>query len=376
LTPSFWEFEHWFDHPDFTVVGAGFTGLSTAIHLKKARPHARVLLLDRAPIPQGGSTKNAGFACFGSPSEVLMDLETHESAEVVDLVRRRWQGIQKLRELVGDRPMNYEGRGSHEVYLRKDEALKDRCLDSLEGLNELLSPIFGQDPYRHTSGVTSFNGICSDAVAMPLEGQLNPVGAVEALGSLCDELGVRRLNGWELTHFQPNGEGVLCRWGGLEFTTGALCITTNGFAERWIPEEVEPARAQVLITHPVERLDFQGSFHLDRGYTYFRTVGKRVLLGGGRQLDPEGERTGLMGTSSHIQAYLEELLREVILPGREVRIDRRWSGIMGVGRGKQPVLRRLEGEVYAAVRLGGMGVALGALLGEELASMVLEQNRG
>jgi len=47
---------------DLIVVGAGFTGLSTAIHFKKHHKKANVLVLDRGIFPSGASSKNAGFA--------------------------------------------------------------------------------------------------------------------------------------------------------------------------------------------------------------------------------------------------------------------------------------------------------------------------
>jgi gamma-glutamylputrescine oxidase len=52
---------------------------------------------------------------------------------------------------------------------------------------------------------------------------------------------------------------------------------------------VKPGRGQVIITSEMEHLPFKGSFHFDEGYYYFRNVGKRVLFGGGRNLDFQTE---------------------------------------------------------------------------------------
>ncbi|MEP2296615.1 FAD-dependent oxidoreductase, partial [Algoriphagus sp.] len=67
---SYWEKTHFFKY-DLIVVGAGFVGLSTAIHYQVANPEATVLVLERGVFPSGASTKNAGFACFGSLTEIL-----------------------------------------------------------------------------------------------------------------------------------------------------------------------------------------------------------------------------------------------------------------------------------------------------------------
>lgn len=374
MAPGYWEFKHWFDGVDYTIVGGGLTGLSTAIRLKSSRPDSRVLLLERSPIPQGASTKNAGFACFGSPSELLMDLDSHEENEVVDLVRQRWEGIGRLRKLLGDSSIGYEGLGSQEVFLQGDTALLERCLEGIDRLNRLLRDVFGDDPFRQGIAPSGFRGVSPISIQLPFEGQLNPVSTITGLGRMADSLGILRLNGWPLEDFEPATGHVRCRYGHWDFNTRFLCLATNGFAHRWFPGEVRPARAQVLVTEPLGELGFEGTFHIDKGYTYFRNVGGRLLLGGGRQLDFLGEETDTMETTPRIQEYLERLIREVILPGREVRIERRWSGIMGVGPVKRPLLKEVEPRVFAAVRLGGMGVALGVSLGEQLAGLVLAKD--
>ncbi len=296
-----------------------------------------------------------------------MDLQGHSEEEVVDLVRQRYQGIQLLRSLLGDQALQYEAKGSVELFLAEHTDLRDQCLEGVDRLNELLMPVFGDAAFRVQTRVTGFQGTCPEWIEMPQEGQLNPAAATSALASKADSLGVRRLQGLELLDFKEEEGGVLCRCGDWEFLSGKLCLATNGFAHRLFPSEVEPARAQVLITEPLGSPPFRGSFHIDRGYTYFRAVGDRILLGGGRHLALEDERTVHMNTSPLIQDYLDRLLREVILPGRHVGVDRRWSGIMGIGPGKRPLLKTLGRRTFAAVRLGGMGVALGTSLGFRLA---------
>ena len=67
---SYWELKEWFTNIDFTIVGSGIVGLNCAITLKKNHPKAKILILEKGMLPQGASTKNAGFACFGSLSEI------------------------------------------------------------------------------------------------------------------------------------------------------------------------------------------------------------------------------------------------------------------------------------------------------------------
>ena len=60
---------------DIIIIGAGITGLSTAASLKEKNPKLNILVLERGLLPTGASTKNAGFACFGSLTELRNDLK-------------------------------------------------------------------------------------------------------------------------------------------------------------------------------------------------------------------------------------------------------------------------------------------------------------
>jgi glycine/D-amino acid oxidase-like deaminating enzyme len=137
-----------------------------------------------------------------------------------------------------------------------------------------------------------------------------------------------------------------------------------------LPElDLKPARAQVLITKPVKNLKIKGCFHMDKGYYYFRNVANRVLLGGGRNLDFKAEETFEMSTSVKIQEHLQTLLKTKILPNQEFEIDRSWSGIMGMGNSKTTLLKQLDESLFCAIRLGGMGVALGTDVGQKVANL-------
>ena len=89
---SYWEIKSWISNIDFTIVGSGIVGLNCALRLKEKHPKANILILEKGMLPQGASTKNAGFACFGSLSEIIDDLNTHTEHEVVELVNKRVNG--------------------------------------------------------------------------------------------------------------------------------------------------------------------------------------------------------------------------------------------------------------------------------------------
>lgn len=367
---SYWEYKNWLAQVDYTVVGSGIVGLSCAIRLKQRFPKAKVLVLEQGTLPQGASTKNAGFACFGSLSEILSDLENHTPQEVFRLVEQRYHGIQALRKQVGDRALEFYTHGGHEVFLAKDQQLYERCLENIEGINELLAPIFGAAPFTTSPNIYGFKAMMPSYISHVFEGQLDTGKMMNALLSLAQKVGVLLLNNVTLTAFEDLGARVVLSTNQFSMNTGKLCVATNGFAKQLLSENVAPARAQVLITKPIKDLAIKGCFHLEEGYYYFRNVDERILFGGGRNLDFKAEETTEFSQTALVQNELERLLAEVILPETPFEIDHRWSGIMGVGPQKKPIIKQLSDNVFCGVRLGGMGVAIGSYVGSTLAEKI------
>ena len=98
---SYWE-QNQLKGIDYTIIGAGITGLSCALRLKKMDPSKRVVVLEKGVMPIGASMKNAGFACFGSATELLDDIEKFGESIVWETVALRWSGLQQLRKEIGD----------------------------------------------------------------------------------------------------------------------------------------------------------------------------------------------------------------------------------------------------------------------------------
>lgn len=366
---SYWEHQAWLANIDFTIVGSGITGLSCALHLKQRFPTSRILILERGLLPNGASTKNAGFACFGSLSEILDDLNSHTHKEVLELVEKRINGLKLLRTILGDDAIDYQQHGGYEVFLKDDKAFFEKCLSQRRRVNELLSPIVGEDVFEVRGNQFGFNNIQESYLYNRFEGQINTGKMMEALLKKVQCEGINVLNNTTVESFDEGGGSVAVKTDHFEFRTGHLLIATNGFASQLGIPEVKPARSQVLITKPIADLKIKGTFHLDRGYYYFRNIQDRILLGGGRNLDPQTEQTTLLGETRLIQNRLDHLLESNILPDISYEVDRRWSGIMGVGIKKKAVVEQVSEHVFCGVRLGGMGVAIGSLIGKDLASL-------
>ncbi|MEO1217859.1 MAG: FAD-dependent oxidoreductase, partial [Bacteroidota bacterium] len=159
----------------------------------------------------------------------------------------------------------------------------------------------------------------------------------------------------------------------LNFSCEKVVFSTNAFSRKFFPQlELKPGRGQVLITAPIEELKIKGVFHMEEGYYYFRNYGNRLMLGGGRNLDFKGEESLEMKTTDLIMSKLEALMQEIIIPDEVFKIEHTWAGIMAFGESKEPICQQVDDRLFAALRLGGMGVAIGSALGQDMATLLLK----
>ncbi|MFM7757942.1 MAG: FAD-dependent oxidoreductase, partial [Crocinitomicaceae bacterium] len=138
---------------------------------------------------------------------------------------------------------------------------------------------------------------------------------------------------------------------------------------KFLGNEVLPARAQVIVTSEIPNLTIKGTFHLDKGFYYFRNIENRILLGGARNTNFESETTTEIATTEDIQNVLKKLLEKTILPNTKFNIEYSWAGIMGMGPSKTPLIFKKPDNVAFGVRMGGMGVALGSVVGKKLSHL-------
>ncbi|MBW1298969.1 NAD(P)/FAD-dependent oxidoreductase [Aquimarina litoralis] len=367
---SYWEYKSWLSNIDFTIIGSGIVGLNCALTLRKKFPQAKILILEKGILPNGASTKNAGFACFGSLSEILDDLDSHSEEEVLQLIQKRHNGLQLLRENLGDTVIDYQPNGGYELFTNEDRLLFDACFSKMDDINHLLKPIFKDNVFTTTANTFNFQNIQPNYIINQFEGQIDTGNMMRALVHKALKAEILILNSCTVKAIEDLNSSVEIKTEHFTFITNKVLIATNGFASQLGIEEVQPARAQVLITKPIKNLHIKGTFHLDKGYYYFRNIDDRILFGGGRNLDFKTEETTVFGQTELVQQTLEKILRETILPNTNFEIEHRWSGIMGVGNQKKSIVKQISNNTFCGVRLGGMGVAIGSLVGKELADLL------
>jgi len=366
---SYWERSIYTEGIDFTIIGSGIVGLSTALHLKKANPKAKITILERGYLPTGASTKNAGFTCFGSPTELKDDLSKIDEKSVWDTVSMRLDGLRELFELVDQTQIQYDACGSWDIIRNEDETITPDFIEYLNGkLHEITgeNTVYTEDKTKHIH--SGFHGIKTSYLNR-LEGAIHTGKLIQELQRSCSMKGINLLFGVNVLSFDSSETGVEVQTSMGMLKTSKLLVCTNAFAKEFL-SDILPARAQVLITKPIPQLAINGTFHMESGYYYFRNIGNRILFGGGRNLDFLEETTTEFDTTDKIQEKLKHYLKEIILPNTPFEIDYAWSGIMAVGSEKKPIVQKMNKNVAFGVRMGGMGVAIGASVGKQLSNLI------
>ncbi len=370
---SYWECENYVKNIDFLVIGAGIVGYTTALSLKEKNPEAKVVILERGILPSGASSKNAGFACFGSATEIFDDIEQYGEELVWETVALRWKGLQTLRATIGDDSLDLQINGSWDLITDAENSLYERVVPKIDYYNVKIAEITGeQKVYTVDTNVANRFGFknVNNSISNRLEGQINTGMMNQAFYQKVIAADIRVLFGAEVNEITQNQSSATAQTSIGDFEAAQIAVCTNGFAKQLLNEEVEPARAQVLITKPIPNLKIKGTFHYQQGYYYFRNINDRILFGGGRNLNKLGETTTEIALTDEIMRSLKYLLRTIILPDITFEVDHEWSGIMGVGNSKKPIVKKVSQSIFCGVRLGGMGVAIGSLVGQDLATMI------
>lgn len=372
---SFWEKKS-FTNYDLIVIGGGLTGMFCALSYINKKPKSKVLILERGIFPSGASTKNAGFATFGSLSEIISDNKTLSDNSVFNLVEKRVLGLELLKKTIPKSNLNIKNHGGYELIFKSNFDLEM----FIEKYNKLLYPIFNDNIFFEAKQKIKLFGFSktklTNLIFNPYESQIDPGETVFALQRILLSKGVNIINGANVKEFNSSGNtfDIITKSDNeiIKFKSTFMAICSNAFAKKWFPkEDINPGRGMIIITKPLKKLKFKGSFHYNEGFNYFRDFKKRVIIGGGRNLDFKSEATSQFGINNFIKKSLINDLHNIILQNEEFAIDMEWSGIMAFGSSKEPIIKKLSDRSVLAVRLGGIGVSISSSLGKEASELLL-----
>lgn len=367
---------------DVAVIGGGFTGLSTAFHLRQDSPGIRVAVLESQVVGFGASGRNAGFnmTLFGlEPAVTQAMFGQQRTVEAHRYMERAVDHVRTLVEKHGLRS-DYEHPGFLRVattpaYVKRIQ--KDLALLEQMGVRGI--EWWDRDRVRSEVDSPHFLGAWRE----PRCGLLDPAKHVRELKRLALEAGAQVFEETPVTEIQRGAQFTLTTPRG-RVVASRLVFAVNAWSHLFpeLARKQVPAFTHVIVTDPLtpEQLgaigwrNRQGIEDARNMVHYVRlTADNRVLMGGS---DVSVSFGGNMDRDRNERIFrdLERDLGQMFPSLRGVRIADRWGGAVSVALDMIPALG-YAGDRRAVYSLGcmGHGVSLTQLNGKTLADLVLEK---
>lgn len=355
---SYWESNEWLEGIDLCIIGGGIVGLSAALFARELHPDWKITVIDQDPIGYGGSSKNAGFTCFGSFTELKEDRKLLGDQAALRLVQSRIKGLKLLLSTFEREDIGYSACGSFEFF-RADSRESLPNAHEIQEMNQWIHPATGRPDtfqlveaeqipeYRDNQG--------EQALFSALEGTLDTGKLNRRLREKAQQNRIDLINGCRIDALEEEDKGwrikIISSKAEKWTLVPHVIVATNAFGRELIPHlDVVPVPNLVLVTEPILHWTFNHAVHIDAGYVYIRNIGNRMLIGGGRHWNLDESKT---------RNRLIQWLHEMFPRTQEVQIEYEWTGILGIGNERSSIVESFGKNGVAALRMGGMGIAIG-----------------
>ena len=358
---------------DVIVIGAGFTGLSTALHLREAG--VDVAVVEAAEPGWGASGRNNGqviptlsrpdpediIARHGAVGERFVALLRDSASTLFDVVKR--YNIDAEHEQAGwVQPVHSPGR-------IKIAERRVKQWSKFGAPVELLS----REQVRDMTGSDAWYGGFWNKTG----GHINPLALARGLARAALGLGARIYARSPVESFERRGDRWIVRTAKGEISGRALVVATNAysgeFSKSLVPDiatEVMPVLSWQMSTQPlsdnVRKTIIPGRQALSdtHGELYFaRYDARHRLITGGAVIGP-GNKV------ERIKARVTERLQRLWPQIGEVTFDHVWNGYVGMTTDFLPRVHRLGPNAYGWTGCNGRAVALTIALGDQLSKAV------
>ncbi len=348
---------------DVCVIGAGYTGLSTALHLAKSG--FKVVVLESEKVGWGASGRNGGQLGTGQRLEQdeLEDITDAQSARMLwDIAE---ESKQTVKNLINEYSIDCDLKpgvlhAAHKPSLAKAES---KYVDKLHvdyGYHDIR--VVDRSEMREMLATDAYFGGSLDTGAA----HLHPLNYALGLASAAVSEGVALFEKSPVIHIQKSASPKLKTASG-EVNATHVMIACNGYLdklERRIESKIMPINNFILATEPLgDKLASQiirddvavadSKFVIN----YYRlSADRRLLFGGGENYSPKFPKD----IASFVRRYMLKIYPQL----NTARIDYAWGGTLAITLNRMPHIGRLESEIYYAQGFSGHGVGMATMAGK------------
>lgn len=348
------------NHFDVIIVGAGVAGLSTAFWLEQKNPNLKIVIIDQGALSSGASGRNAGFITCGS-AEHFYKLSVQFGLEKATEI---WKFSESNRELLkshifGDDFASVDFIPSGSCTVAATSADWQRYHDLMATMRSAgidVSLIDENYLLKHY-GVRNFSG----AIEYAHDGVIHPVKLLNKLKSKLKA--TKFIFDSAVSSWTESRGQCTVTLPDRKISSAKILFCLNGYTANVLPELqalVKPQRGQIIVTEPVKKF-VKGPCYLTKHLCYFRQLPQgELLVGGFRNHDLQAENTDVDQVSEKIQMALTEFTESYFQGINSIKINYRWSGIMGFTPDNQMIIGRLpqKENVYVMAGCSGHGMGL------------------
>lgn len=354
---------------DVCIIGGGYTGLSTAIHLRQ-RGYS-VVLLEANKIGWGASGRNGGHVGTGQRA----GQEQLEKWVGLEHAKALWQlgleAVDTVCELIAEHGIDCElKQGNLHVASKAGDARE------LQEDVERLRSVYGYGQIRYveraelaemTSG-QGFHGATLDLGAR----HLHPLNYALGLARAARDLGAQLHEGSRVTGYSE-GNKVTVRTRTGTVSCGYLVLACNGYLEKLEPRtagRIMPINNYMLATEPLPESLARQLIRDDTSMTdtlfvvnYWKlSADNRLLFGGGESYSRR--------FPADIKGFVRKHMLGIYPELASTRIDYGWGGTLAITMNRMPDFGRLSSQVFYAHGYSGHGVPIATLAGKLLAEAI------
>ncbi|HBY93832.1 MAG TPA: oxidoreductase [Chloroflexi bacterium] len=371
---------------DVAIIGGGYTGLSTALELKRAEPGLRVALLESHLCGYGASGRNGGFAMalFGLTMELVKLRFGHEAVHEAQTFMD--QAVENVGRLVREEQINcdYERTGLMTVATSPGGARRlqrETALANALGFHEI-HYLDAAETRRRVNSATYLGARIEENCAL-----LNPARFARGLKTLAEAAGATLYEETPVTLVQPprRGQPIVVETPLGQVLAQKVVFATNAYARAFpqLASKQVPVGTYIVLTEPLSpeelaSIGWQGREGIEDApnlvHYYRLTADNRLLMGGG---DVTFKRNADLPNDYEPRVFreLEEHLALTFPSLKTTRITHRWGGPVSVPVDMAPAFGSLGNERRVCYALGcvGHGVSLMSYAGNILRDLVLER---
>ena len=368
---------------DVAIVGGGFTGLSSAYHLKKASPSPSVALCESEVIGFGASGRNGGFnmTLFGLTLSITALRFGRDKAKEAHLYMER--AVDTLRDLVGE--LGIDCDYEHPGFLRvaTSEQYKKRILEEMEIAHSLgISGIEWLEKDQLADEIVSpkYLGAWSE----PRCGIVNPAKLSWGWKDVIRPQGVEIYENTPIISIARENGKLRLSSPEASIRADKVVLATNAYSHL-IPQikwKQTPVWTHIVLTEPISPETMaqigwsnrQGIEDARNLVHYYRLTADNRLLMGGRDVTLSYGKNMDKDMDDAVFSGLEQDVRDLFPVLEDIRFTHRWGGPVSVTVDMSPAIG-YAGDKDIVYSLGciGHGVSMAHLNGRTVSDLILEQ---